>query len=100
MTFGWVNGIAQASLATIYPTLYHIRIQREKCMASVLEDLVSKRQRSAAGSSGKRTIQSQANGMLRLISMAVMALAVVRYHDILFTSAQPIFNHLYNFIKR
>lgn len=68
-------------------------------MASVLEQMVKDRQRGASASPGKRMAQSKSTECLRLISMVVMAIAVLHYHEELFAAAQPMVNRLYDLLR-
>lgn len=68
-------------------------------MSSVLEEMVKNRQRGAVANEGRRAIQSKTTEALRFISVVVMAVAVLRYHELLFTAAQPMVNRLYELLR-
>jgi len=61
-------------------------------MSSILKDLVDQRHAMATRSGGPTV----AGNVLRLISIVVIAIAVYRYHSLLFDAAQPYIQQLFN----
>jgi hypothetical protein len=64
---------------------------------SVLSELVEARKKTADRWARRRSV-SVSREILRFVSIAAMAVAIYRYHALLFSAVQPYINRLYSFL--
>jgi hypothetical protein len=67
-------------------------------MSTVLQELVGERKAHAAKGDPKK--RATVRNMLRLVAIAVIAVAVYRYHGQLFAAAQPLVNRFYQLLRK